>query len=65
MSFSTQDYEEPLMFFRLNEEDEEDDLLQPVCGKVFNNLTWKLRHTWEIFSTNLFLCGFSTGSHAA
>lgn len=37
--FSTQDYEEPLMFFSLNEEDDEDDLLQPVCGKVFINLT--------------------------
>lgn len=32
---SSQDYEEPLMFFSLNEEDEEDELLQPVCGKAF------------------------------
>lgn len=37
--FSTQDYEEPLMFFSLNEKDEEDDLLQLVCGKVFINFT--------------------------
>lgn len=35
MFFSAQDYEEPLMFFSLNEEDEDDDLLQPVCGKAF------------------------------
>lgn len=32
--FFTQDYEEPLMFC-LNEEDEEDDLLQPITGKVW------------------------------
>lgn len=40
--FFTQDYEEPLMFC-LNEEDEEDDLLQPITGKVcFINFLWKL-----------------------
>lgn len=31
--FSTQDYEEPLMF-GLNEEDEEDDLLETIAGRV-------------------------------
>lgn len=54
--FSPQDYEEPLMFFCLNEEDE-DDPLQPVCGEDFINFLENLTQM-GLFSTNLPLSGF-------
>lgn len=42
------------MFFSLNEEDEEDELLQPVCGKVFYLILLENLDT-------LGICGFYTG----
>lgn len=59
----TQDYEEPLMFFSPNEENEDDDLVQTVCGEVY--YSFYLQTQMGLFSRKPFIYGFNFGSHAA